>query len=63
MSKFWEVSNSEPTELEALGMEKSALLSQRARNNVSPERRAELTRQIEEIDRRRVELGVKPRHL
>jgi hypothetical protein len=63
MKNFWEVSTTEPTELEALSMQKTGLLSQRVRPGVSPERRAELTRQIEDIDRRRVELGVKPRDL
>lgn len=49
MNKFWEISKNEPTELEAISMRHTGLLSMRLRES-DPQVREEMTREIQDLE-------------
>ena len=58
MQKFWQVSNTEPTELEAISMRRTGLQSMRIRES-DPQVREEMTREIQDLEDKARAMGAR----
>ena len=58
MQKFWETSINEPTELEAISMRRTGLLSMRIRES-DPQVREEMTREIQDLEDKARAMGAR----